>query len=156
MDIILLEGIRKLGAFGDQVSVKDGYARNFLIPRGKAIVASKANIKAFEAQKASIANKNNKLKEDAEQLANTLSGMSLNFVRHSADDGRMYGSVTKSDVAKAIYDNINIDISNYEIELNTKIKSIGEYTATIHLHHDVNVQVNLIVTRTGIASSSML
>lgn len=146
MEIILLENIRKLGQVGSVVKVKDGYGRNFLIPRKKAIRASKENLAYFQAKKDVIEQQNEANKQAASQLASRLTNMTINIVRQSAEDGRLFGSVNARDIANLINSkDIKIDKSN--IVLNDSIKYTGTYQLDIALHSEVIVKIGLNVAR---------
>ena len=145
MNIILLEKINNLGALGEQVKVKSGYGRNFLIPQGKAIPATSANVKKFESQRAEL----EKLAAESVGAANTraeqLNGKEIVIVRKAGDEGRMFGSVTNTDVAEAI-SATGLAVEKREIRMPSgAIRELGEYEITIHLHSDVNATVTILV-----------
>ncbi|MFK5984755.1 MAG: 50S ribosomal protein L9 [Pseudomonadota bacterium] len=145
MNIILLEKINNLGALGDQVSVKSGFGRNFLLPQGKAIPATAANVERFESQRAEL----EKLAAESVQSANVraeqLNGKEVVIVRKAGEEGRMFGSVTNADIADAITAT-GVEIVKREIRMPSgAIRELGEYEITIHLHSDVNVTVTVLV-----------
>jgi large subunit ribosomal protein L9 len=146
MDVILMERVAKLGQMGDVVTVKDGYARNFLLPKGKAMRASDANIKAFEAQKAQLEARNLETKKEAEDLAGRLNGQQFIVIRSASDAGALYGSVSPRDVSEiATADGFSID--RKQVVLGNPIKELGLHTALIVLHPEVEAEVQLNVAR---------
>jgi len=146
MDIILLERIEKLGQMGDTVSVKPGYARNFLLPQGKALRATKANMELFEAQRVQIEATNLKRREEAEAVAAKMAGLRLVIVRQAAESGQLYGSVTARDVRDAVKD-AGFDTDKAQAQLNQPIKVLGNYTCPISLHPEVKVDIAIVVAR---------
>lgn len=153
MEVILLERIGKLGKFGDTVRVKDGYARNFLIPRKKALRASDDNKALFEAQKAKIEAENQARKQEAEKLAKKLEGLSVTVIRQAAEDGRLYGSVTPRDVSVALKQK-GFEVAARAIILAQAVKTLGEYPVRIELHAEVSVDVSLAVARSSEESAA--
>jgi large subunit ribosomal protein L9 len=147
MEIILLERVVNLGTIGDVVNVKNGYARNFLLPRKKAIRATKVNKDLFEKQKAEIEAKNAAAKAAAEELALSFTDISAILVRQAGDDGRLYGSVTNKEIAEAIALKAGVNVAASMIILASKIKDIGSYNVEIELHPEVKVSVNVVVSR---------
>ena len=146
MDIILLERVAKLGQMGDVVSVKEGYARNFLIPTGKALRASDANKAKFEEQKAQLEARNLETKKEAEDLAGRLEGQQFIIIRSASDSGALYGSVTPRDAADvATADGFSVD--KKQIVLQGPIKELGLHTVTVRLHPEVEVDIALNVAR---------
>ncbi len=145
MNIILLEKINNLGDLGEKVRVKSGYGRNFLIPQGKAIPATAANVEKFETQRA----EHEKIATEALTLANAraeqINGKEIVIVRKAGDEGRMFGSVTNGDVAEAITAT-GIEVAKREIRMPSgAIREIGEYQISIHLHSDVNATITILV-----------
>lgn len=147
MDIILLERVEKLGTIGDIVTVKDGYARNFLIPQNKALRANNENKKKFEKQKAEIEKVNAELRADAEKRAKNVDDYSATIIRQASDDSRLYGSVTARDIAKALAD-ADKEITHKSIRLNDAIKNTGIYRIQVYLHPEVSVWVKINIART--------
>jgi large subunit ribosomal protein L9 len=146
MDIILLERIEKLGHIGDVVSVKDGYARNFLLPNKKALRANEANRKLFEAQRADIEAKNAARRDEAQAQAGSVDGMSAVLIRAASNAGQLYGSVSVRDIVDAL----NADgakLSKAMIVLERPIKTIGVYDVRVALHPEVSVTVKVNVAR---------
>lgn len=146
MQVILMERVAKLGQMGEVVSVKDGYARNFLIPSGKAMRASDANIAAFETQKAQLEARNLETKKEAESLAAKLDGQQFIVIRSASDAGALYGSVTTRDAAEAATaDGFSID--KKQVALITPIKELGLHAVSVRLHPEVEATITLNVAR---------
>ncbi|WP_142416324.1 50S ribosomal protein L9 [Bartonella massiliensis] len=148
MDIILLERIPRLGQMGDIVSVKDGYARNFLLPQGKALRANEANKKHFEMQRAQLEARNLERKSEAQKVAEKLDGQSFIVVRSAGETGQLYGSVSTRDISQIIT-NEGFSIGRNQIELNHPIKMIGLHTITLSLHPEVQISVVINVARSA-------
>ncbi|WP_332060364.1 50S ribosomal protein L9 [Bartonella sp. CB74] len=146
MDIILLERIPRLGQMGDIVSVKDGYARNFLLPQGKALRANEANKKHFETQRTQLESRNLERKSEAQKIAEKLDGKSFIVVRSAGETGQLYGSVSTRDVSEIITTE-GFSIGRNQVELNHPIKTIGLHAITIILHPEVQISVTMNVAR---------
>lgn len=146
MNVILLERVAKLGQMGDEVRVKDGYARNFLLPRGKALRATEANKKRFEQQKHELEARNLERRSDAERVAAALEGKSYTIIRQAGETGQLYGSVSTRDIAEAITAE-GIAIARTQIVLNAPIKTLGLYTIPLDLHADVSIAVTFNIAR---------
>jgi large subunit ribosomal protein L9 len=146
MEIILLERIEKLGTIGDVVTVKDGYARNFLLPNNKALRANDANRKVFEANRERIEEDNATKRTDAEKLAKTVDGTQIVLIRASSASGQLYGSVSVRDVADALQDT-STEINKSMIVLERPIKTLGVFTVRVALHPEVSVKVEVNVAR---------
>ena len=147
MKVILLERVERLGSLGDTVTVKDGFARNFLLPRSKALRATAANLQVFEAQKAQIVARNDKDREAAEKAGEALDGTSYILVRQAGESGQLYGSVNGRDVADAV----NAEggkIERSQVILDKPIKTLGVHAVKVRLHAEVTVTVNLNIART--------
>jgi large subunit ribosomal protein L9 len=147
MKVILLERVERLGSLGDTVTVKDGFARNFLLPRAKALRATAANLQVFEAQKAQIVARNDKDRELAEKAGEALDGTSYILVRQAGESGQLYGSVNGRDVADAV----NAEggkIERAQVILDKPIKTLGVHAVKVRLHAEVTVTVNLNIART--------
>ncbi|MEP9402778.1 50S ribosomal protein L9 [Sphingomonas sp. VNH70] len=146
MDVILLERVEKLGAIGDVVKVKDGFARNFLLPRKKALRANEANKKVFEANRERIVAENAARRTDAEAEAKTLEGVSVTLIRQSSNTGQLYGSVAVRDLVEALVaDGHKVDKS--QVVLDRPIKAIGLYDVKVALHPEVSTTVKVNVAR---------
>ncbi|MDO5620190.1 MAG: 50S ribosomal protein L9 [Paracoccus sp. (in: a-proteobacteria)] len=146
MQVILLERVAKLGQMGEVVSVKEGYARNFLLPQGKALRASEANIKAFEAQKAQLEARNLETKAEAEKLAEKLNGETFVIIRSASDAGALYGSVTTRDVADVATEG-GFSLDRKQIVLGAPIKELGLHGVAVHLHPEVEAEIVLNIAR---------
>ena len=146
MDVILLERIGKLGQLGDVVAVKDGYARNFLLPKGKALRASKGNLERFEGDRAELIRANDDKRADAEAAAQGLAGTSWVLLRRASENFQLYGSVSARDIAKLIGES-GTPVTRQQIRLDTTIKSLGVYPVAIALHPEVEIEVTVNVAR---------
>ena len=146
MQVILLERVAKLGQMGDVVDVKPGFARNFLLPQGKAKTASEANIAAFEAQKAQFEARNLETKKEAEALGDKLAGQQFVVIRSASDGGNLYGSVSNRDASEvATAEGFTID--RKQVIIRDPIKTLGLHVAEVHLHPEVMVTITLNVAR---------
>ena len=148
MEVILLERISRLGQMGETVKVKDGFARNFLLPQGKALRANEANKKKFEGQRAQLEARNLERKSEATQVAEKLDGKSFIVVRSAGETGQLYGSVSTRDIAELLTAE-GFTVSRNQIELNQPIKTIGLSNVAIALHPEVEVTVTLNVARSA-------
>jgi large subunit ribosomal protein L9 len=146
MQVILLERVAKLGQMGEVVRVKDGFARNFLLPRGKALRATKENKTRFESMKVELETKNLELKGEADKVAKKLDGQSFTVIRQAAEGGQLYGSVSPRDIATLASDK-GFALARNQIALNTPIKTIGRHKVPIALHPEVEVSINITVAR---------
>jgi len=146
MKVILLERVERLGGLGDTVNVKDGFARNFLLPRHKALRATAANQKVFDAQRADIEARNAKAKESAEGAAGKLDGSSYVLIRQAGEAGHLYGSVSGRDVADAV----NAEggkVDRAMVVLDKPIKTLGLHEVKVRLHPEVTVTVSINIAR---------
>ena len=146
MQVILLERVVKLGQMGDVVKVKDGYARNFLLPQRKALRASEANIKSFEGQKAQLETRNLETKHEAASLAEKIDGQTFIVIRSASDAGALYGSVTPRDIADAA-SAAGFTADRKQIVLRNPIKSLGLHDVSVVLHPEVIATVTMNVAR---------
>jgi large subunit ribosomal protein L9 len=146
MQVILLERVAKLGQMGDVVDVKPGYARNFLLPQSKALVASKANIAQFEEQKAQLEARNLETKAEAEALGEKLDGQQFIVIRSASDAGALYGSVTPRDAAEAATA-AGFTVDKKQVALVAPIKELGLHAVSVILHPEVEVQIQMNVAR---------
>jgi large subunit ribosomal protein L9 len=146
MQVILLERVAKLGQMGQVVNVKDGYARNFLLPQGKALRASEANIKSFEAQKAQLEARNLETRKEASAAAEKLDGQRFVVIRSASDSGALYGSVTPRDVAEAATE-AGFSVDRKQVTLTAPIKELGIHAVSVVLHPEVSVTVSVNVAR---------
>ncbi len=146
MEVILLERIARLGAVGDVVSVKNGFARNYLIPQAKALRANEANKQVFEAQREALESKNADLRAVAQKQAETMQDAVVTVIRQASDDGKLYGSVAVRDVSDAL-DAEGHKVDRRLIDLNQAIKNLGLYEVTVNLHPEVPVTIKVHVAR---------
>jgi len=146
MDVILLERIEKLGAIGDVVKVKDGFARNYLLPRKKALRANESNRKLFEANRARIEEENANRRSDAEKASKSIDGKSVQLIRQASNTGQLYGSVSARDIVDAL-DAEGANVGKSQVVLDRPIKSIGMHEIKIALHPEVVVMVKVNVAR---------
>ncbi|HVI97861.1 MAG TPA: 50S ribosomal protein L9 [Sphingomonas sp.] len=146
MDVILLERVEKLGAIGDVVKVKDGFARNFLLPRKKALRANEANRKVFEANRERLEAENAAKRTDAEKEAKGLDGTSLTLIRQSSNTGQLYGSVAVRDIVEALEADGH-KIAKAQVVLDKPIKAIGVHEIKVALHPEVSVAIKINVAR---------
>ncbi|MDB5534316.1 MAG: ribosomal protein [Hyphomicrobiales bacterium] len=146
MEVILLERIAKLGQMGETVRVKDGFARNFLLPRGKALRATEANKKRFESQRAQLEARNLELKSEAQKVQAELDGKTFVIIRQAGETGQLYGSVATRDISEAVSAG-GVTISRNQVVLTTPIKSIGLHQVPLHLHPEVEATISLNVAR---------
>ena len=148
MEVILLERVGKLGQMGDVVRVKDGFARNFLLPRGKALRASADNKSRFEGMKADLEKRNLESKGEAGKLATKIDGKSYVVLRQASESGQLFGSVTTRDIARLLNDD-GAEIARAQVAINAPIKTIGQYKVPLALHPEIEVAVTVIVARSA-------
>lgn len=146
MEVILLERVEKLGAIGDVVKVKDGFARNFLLPQQKALRATEANRKRFERDRADIEQRNQERREAAAGIASGLNGKSVIIIRQAGETGQLYGSVSSRDVADALISD-GFTVSRSQVDLANPIKTVGVHSVPLHLHAEVAVSITVNVAR---------
>ena len=146
MKVILLERIGKHGHIGDEVSVKDGFARNFLLPQQKALRATEANRKRFERDRADIETRNQERREAAAGIAAGLNGKTVVIIRQAGETGQLYGSVSSRDVADALISD-GYSVSRSQVDLANPIKTVGVHTVPLHLHAEVAVTITVNVAR---------
>ncbi|MEM7777093.1 MAG: 50S ribosomal protein L9 [Pseudomonadota bacterium] len=146
MEVILLERIPKLGQMGEIVRVKDGFARNFLLPQKKALRATKANLAEFETRRATLEARNLELKSEAASVGEKLDGTVYTAIRQAGDTGLLYGSVSSRDIAELITDS-GTNVDRRQVRLETPIKELGLHTVAVALHPEVDVKVNINVAR---------
>jgi len=147
MEIILLERIEKLGAIGDIVSVKDGYARNYLLPNKKALRSNNANKKVFEANRAKIEADNAARRGDAENAAESVNGVQVVLIRQSSNSGQLYGSVSVRDIVDALHEAGHKIVGKSMIVLERPIKTLGVFDVKVSLHPEVAVNIQINVAR---------
>ncbi|HEX9237807.1 MAG TPA: 50S ribosomal protein L9, partial [Xanthobacteraceae bacterium] len=146
MEVILLERIARLGQMGDVVRVKDGFARNFLLPRGKALRATAENRTRFGTMKSELEARSLTLKSEAAQVADKLDGKSFTVLRQASESGQLFGSVSPRDLV-GLLENNSFRLNRSQIALNAPIKSIGQHKVPIALHPEVEVSIAIIVAR---------
>ena len=146
MEIILLERVEKLGGIGDVVTVKDGYARNYLLPNKKALRSNEANRKVFEANRARIEADNEERKGEAEKHAGNVDGKQIVLIRASSNSGQLYGSVSVRDIVEALNED-KADVTRQMIVLERPIKTIGMFDVRVNLHPEVSVTIQVNVAR---------
>ena len=146
MDVVLLERVAKLGQMGEVVKVRDGYARNFLLPQGKALRATESNMKRFESERAQLEARNLEAKKEAEGVAAKLDGQKFVVIRSASDSGGLYGSVTTRDIADVATEN-GFSLDRRQIQLDHPIKELGLHDVGVTLHPEVEVTVMVNVAR---------
>lgn len=147
MEVILLEHVDKLGKMGEKVSVKNGYARNYLLPQKKALRATEANMAFYEKQKAELEAHNKQLFDEASKLSESLKGFSAVLIRQAAETGQLYGSVTIRDIAAAIKD-AGFNVERRQVYLEKAIKDLGVYEVKLNLHPEISQSILVNVART--------
>lgn len=148
MEVVLLERVAKLGQMGEVVNVKQGYARNFLLPQGKALRATPANLKRFEAERAQLEARNLEAKGEAAKVAAKLDGQAFVVIRSASDGGALYGSVTTRDIADAATAG-GFSLDKRQVELNAPIKELGLHDVTVTLHPEVDATIVVNVARSA-------
>mgnify|MGYP001379063907 CR=1 FL=1 len=148
MEVILIENIEKLGKVGDVVKVKDGYARNYLIPKKKVLRANKENLKVFEEKKSVIEAEEKKRREKSEEIAKKIKDSELIIIRNAAENGQLYGSVTSKDIIKEIMLMKEVELINEQVYLKKSLKSIGVYEIEISVYTDIKIKILVSVAKT--------
>jgi large subunit ribosomal protein L9 len=148
MEVILLERVAKLGQMGEVVRVKDGFARNFLLPKGKALRATAANKSKFETMKSDLQAKNLETKSEADKVGKKLDGKSFPVLRQASETGQLYGSVSPRDLAELLTDN-GFEVDRNQIALNMPIKTIGPHKVPVLLHPEVEIIITVNVARSA-------
>ena len=148
MKVVLLERVENLGAIGDVVTVKDGFARNFLLPREKALRATSKNLEKFELDRAAIEARNEKNKDESQKIADKIDGQSYVMIRQAGETGQLYGSVAGRDVAEAIRAEGG-KVERSQIALNTAIKTLGVHEVLVRLHAEVSATVKINIARSA-------
>jgi len=155
MEVILLERIEKLGQMGDVVKVKDGFARNFLLPQKKALRASENNLAYFEKERIVLEAKNLEQKKEAENILKKLDNLNLIILRQAGETGQLYGSVSTNDIKKSL-DEKGFIVEKSQIKLDKPIKELGIHNTNIKLHPEVQATVSLVISRTDAEAKSLL
>lgn len=148
MKVVLLERVENLGAIGDVVSVKDGFARNFLLPRDKALRATSKNLEKFELDRAAIEQRNEKNKAESQKIADKIDGQTYVMIRQAGETGQLYGSVAGRDVAEAVQAEGG-KVERSQVVLNTAIKTLGVHEVLVRLHPEVTATVKINVARSA-------
>ena len=148
MEVILIENIEKLGKVGDIVKVKDGYARNYLIPKKKVLRANKENLKVFDEKKCVIEAEEKKRKEKSEEIAKKIKNLEIIIIRNAAENDQLYGSVTSKDIVKEILLLNKIELLNEQINLKKTLKSVGVYEVEISVYTDLKIKILVVVAKT--------
>ncbi|RUT28539.1 50S ribosomal protein L9 [Arsenicitalea aurantiaca] len=146
MKVILLERVGRMGHIGDEVNVKDGFARNFLLPQGKALRATEANRKRFEAERQTIEKRNDERREKAAGIASGLNGRTVTMIRQAGETGQLYGSVSSRDVVEALAAD-GFTVQRSQVDLMNPIKTVGLHSVALNLHAEVEVTVTVNVAR---------
>ena len=146
MKVILLERVGRMGHIGDEVNVKDGFARNYLLPQAKALRATEANRKRFEKDRVDIEKRNQERREAAAGIASGLNGKTVVIIRQAGETGQLYGSVSSRDVAEALSAD-GFSVARSQVDLANPIKTVGLHVVHLHLHAEVEVTVNVNVAR---------
>lgn len=149
MKVILTKDFEKLGSLGDIVKVKDGYAKNFLIPNKIAVLASESNVKQVELVKKSLVKKDAKNIKEAKQVAEQLKELEIVFKVKASPDGKLYGSITSRDIADEIFRQRKVEIDKKKIELESHLKDLGEYEIEIKLYKDIKSKIRVILESEG-------
>jgi large subunit ribosomal protein L9 len=146
MKIILKEDFSELGHIGEVIKVADGYARNYLIPKGIAVNATKGNLRQFESMKEAILKKKSKVKESAEELCKGLSALALSFTRKAGEDDKLFGSVTNKEIAASLKDK-GFEIDRKTVHIAEPVKHLGDFKFSIKLHPDVTAELSATVEK---------
>ena len=147
MEVILLERIEKIGKLGDIVKVKDGYARNYLLPQNKALRASKENLSIYEKEKAKYEKLNAQKLKEAEDISNNMQNISIDIIKQASDSGQLYGSVSTKDIADEL-NNKGHKILKKQVQLKSVIKTVGQHEVRIVIHPEYIVSINVNIART--------
>ncbi len=147
MEVILLERIEKIGKLGDIVKVKDGYARNYLLPQNKALRASKENLSIYEKEKAKYEKLNAQKLKEAEDISNNMQNISIDIIKQASDSGQLYGSVSTKDIADEL-NNKGHKVLKKQVQLKSVIKTVGQHEVRIVIHPEYIVSINVNIART--------
>lgn len=147
MEVILLEKIESLGSLGEQVKVKDGYARNFLLPQRKALRATPSNLAFFQKERAALEANNAKKRDAAATQAKKIENITVSIIRQAAEGGQLYGSVSARDIAEAVTEASKLDVHRNHVNLNSAIKLLGLFPVSVSLHPEVKVNVTVNIAR---------
>ncbi|MDB9760365.1 50S ribosomal protein L9 [Pelagibacteraceae bacterium] len=147
MQVILLENVMKLGKIGDQVEVKNGFGRNYLLRAGKALRASKENVEFVNKKKSELNKKNEESKKQFKEIAIKIENKTLKFNKESKENGELYGSIKPKEVSNAFKDVLKVEINPSQIDLRQEISQVGKYKIQVNLHSEVTASVNLQVDK---------
>ncbi len=148
MQVILLERVERLGNLGDEVTVKPGFARNYLLPQGKALRATADNVAYFEKERKAIEAANDKKRAEAEKDAKKIDGLTVDLIRQASEGGQLYGSVAARDISEAIRETTELRVTRGQVDLNINLKTIGLFPVPVILHPEVKVEVTVNIART--------
>lgn len=149
MQVILLERVERLGNLGDEVTVKPGFARNFLLPQGKALRATSDNIAYFEKERKAIEAANDKKRDEAAKDAKKLENLTVDLIRQASEGGQLYGSVAARDISEAVREATKLSVTRGQVDLNINLKTLGLFTVPVTLHPEVKVDVTVNIARTA-------
>jgi|TARA_B110000259_G_C13870661_1_gene344698 large subunit ribosomal protein L9 len=147
MQLILLENILKLGKIGDQVNVKNGYGRNFLLKTGKALRANKENVELVNKKKTELNQKNSEIKTSFAEIAKKINNKVLSYNKEAKDNGDLFGSIKPKEISSSFINDLKVEISPSQIELKQEINKVGNYPININLHSEVSAIVNIKVSK---------
>lgn len=149
MEVILQQEVPSLGKEGDQVKVASGYANNYLLPRGLAVLATPGNLKQFELKRASLAKKEEAAKVEAEKLAKKIDGKQVKLEAKAGEEGKLYGSVTSKDIVESVASQLKIDLDKKQVDLPVHIKEVGSYQVKVKFHSEVEATLAVDIVATG-------
>jgi large subunit ribosomal protein L9 len=149
MKVILLERVEKLGNLGEEVNVKPGFARNYLLPQGKALRATADNVAYFEKERKSIEAVNDKRRTEAATEAKKLEGLTVDLIRQASESSQLYGSVAARDISEIVKEATKVNVTRGQVDLNVNLKTLGLFTVPVTLHPEVKVDVIVNIARTA-------
>ncbi len=149
MKVILLERVEKLGNLGEEVNVKPGFARNYLLPQGKALRATADNVAYFEKERKAIEAANDKRRTEAEKEAKKLEGLTVDLIRQASESAQLYGSVAARDISEVVAEATKVNVTRGQVDLNVNLKTLGLFTVPVTLHPEVKVDVVVNIARTA-------
>jgi large subunit ribosomal protein L9 len=149
MKVILLERVEKLGSLGEEVNVKPGFARNYLLPQGKALRATADNVAYFEKERKSIEAVNDKRRTEAATEAKKLEGLTVDLIRQASESSQLYGSVAARDISEIVKEATKVNVTRGQVDLNVNLKTLGLFTVPVTLHPEVKVDVIVNIARTA-------
>lgn len=149
MKVILLERVEKLGNLGEEVNVKPGFARNYLLPQGKALRATADNVAYFEKERKAIEAANDKRRAEASSEAKKLEGLTVDLIRQASESAQLYGSVAARDISEIVREATKVNVTRGQVDLNVNLKTLGLFTVPVTLHPEVKVDVIVNIARTA-------